>query len=807
MTADWRAIPGNEAAFERLVQAIRYGHAIAFVGAGASAGLYPLWTGLIRLLAAEAVDQGLAMADDQAYWLDPTTKPQQAARGIKQALGSGTYADVLRRIFSPRRGADGHFFTPVQQHLLQLGFRGIVTTNYDPGLLEARKAVRPLCAGVGSGFATWRDQDTITRWLTGAAFEEAACPILFAHGYYERSETIVLGAGEYRDAYRSDQPFLQLMKALWGREQLVFVGFGFSDPWLDFIVDAAISETGVRATAAPQHVAVISLSRAYTPELRRSARDAYNADPLFYPVTRDAGGSESHSILLTILEELCARTASSTGTGDLTAKFALESADVDAHGVNAAPGPAASKTLEDLVSDFLGADPVAGDDAIDTLAKGGPDQLRALLRQTNTERQHIIRMRKLSARIGSDAMPVLIEAIRDGTWGEKLRAAPCFTEFTGFEANNALYQLLEKQDFDVQRLAIEATGHAGYSSDIRWNLVRLAKYDDLQREYHGINDYSFGKLSEYVVEALARGFARTGDPSELEHLGKFMELCAEKGRGGYAETAFGRAFEDLTPAAADALIACWLPRPDGPYARLALRGLGRLRLRRASVAAVSYLFDGRDDVSEAAGICLGNTGCDTVARKLAEALGANTTNTGTAWAFSMLYSRDTDWPNGEQYLAELLPGNSEIAGRMLVSAAQRRPEAVLDKARHGLADIDSYYRGASALATAWARPADAKDLLGQADDEASNALERLFIIAAQVLAGLRDRGQALNEALKATPLWPLLEPFWRLQVLAAVQLSGLDQRYAKLWAEISRDNTTRTQALVQDYARRASRAV
>ena len=85
---DWREIPGNEHAFERAANTgAPSGESIAFVGAGASAGLYPLWNGLLKILADEAVDRGLAATADRNLWLSSGTKPQQAVRGIKQALG------------------------------------------------------------------------------------------------------------------------------------------------------------------------------------------------------------------------------------------------------------------------------------------------------------------------------------------------------------------------------------------------------------------------------------------------------------------------------------------------------------------------------------------------------------------------------------------------------------------------------------------------------------------------------------------------------------------------------------------------
>lgn len=309
MAAAWQDIPGNRDAYEQLGDSIRSGCAIAFVGAGASAGLYPMWKELLRQLAHLAVKRGLAKETDEAFWIDPKTKPSQAASGIKRALGDGLYSEELPRMFRPVPGADGQYFTQIHGWVLKLGFLGIVTTNYDCGLIEARQKVRPAPPGTGSSWATWKDVVAVNRWVTREVFTNGCCPILFAHGYYERPETLVLAADEYRQAYQNGQPFLELIKGLWGRERLVFLGFSFSDPWLDFIATEAITAAGGRG-AAPRHVALIGLTQPYTAELRRSWHEGYNTDPVFYPVITSADKSEDHSALLGILAQLIGDVAS-----------------------------------------------------------------------------------------------------------------------------------------------------------------------------------------------------------------------------------------------------------------------------------------------------------------------------------------------------------------------------------------------------------------------------------------------------------------------------------------------------------------
>jgi SIR2-like domain/LGFP repeat len=303
-------IPGNRHVFERLRELVASGKAIAFSGAGASAGLYPLWPELVQLLIGEAVKRGVASEADRTTWKRLTaTRPQQVVRGVREKLGRHVYGAVLRELFG-HRGDPA--YTDVQGLLVRLPFRGHLTTNYDPGLLEARRLLRPDVPA--TGYATWRDHDAIRAWHTGDAFGDHACPLLYAHGVFERSDTIVLGVGEYREAYRPG-PFRELMRSLWSRERFLFVGFGFSDTWFDLIAEEVLGLTREGA-GEPRHIAIVHLPEheSYSPELRTMFRDAYDAEVLLYPV--DGG---DHGALAAVLAELAgpppAPTSTSTAPG------------------------------------------------------------------------------------------------------------------------------------------------------------------------------------------------------------------------------------------------------------------------------------------------------------------------------------------------------------------------------------------------------------------------------------------------------------------------------------------------------------
>lgn len=278
---------------------------------GTSAGLYPLWPQLIQV-ADQRVNEGLgAQKEDRDFWILPTTKPQQAVNGVKKALGKGLYATWLPNNFQPRCGADGKYYTSTHSHLLALPFKGVVTTNYDCALIEARAGAAAAtgqrhCVGdlAGSGGHPKPGSPELSSQAAAALFcSPTATTNARIRWCWQPTSTVrLMPKGEL---------FLELMKALWGRDSsLVFVGFGFSDPWLDFIAGEAIGETAGH-DAEPRHIAIVGLKdgQAYTPEMRRSFIDQYNARPLFYPVTRADDGAEDHSALLAILEKLVADTA------------------------------------------------------------------------------------------------------------------------------------------------------------------------------------------------------------------------------------------------------------------------------------------------------------------------------------------------------------------------------------------------------------------------------------------------------------------------------------------------------------------
>jgi hypothetical protein len=300
-------IPGNASVFEALKQMVNDERAIAFVGAGASAGLYPTWGELINRLADHTVKEGKADSKDAERWKkDMSSTPQQRVNTIIRKLGDSSYRDFLKSTFAPSRGADGKRYTKIHSLILQLPFCGYVTTNYDPALEHARSELRS--DSLSAGTPTWQDDNEVYCWRTGDIFKRDDCPMLWLHGYWQRPEGIVLNSGEYHEAYKPGI-YKNTFRELWIRERMVFIGFGFNDPQFTFMIGEFLYDLG-EANVTPRHIAILGwpVSEENSPidaEDLKEKRESFEADfhlrVLFYPVYNN-----DHSALQIILENISA---------------------------------------------------------------------------------------------------------------------------------------------------------------------------------------------------------------------------------------------------------------------------------------------------------------------------------------------------------------------------------------------------------------------------------------------------------------------------------------------------------------------
>jgi SIR2-like protein len=300
-------IPGNFRVLQQLLELLQQKNAVAFVGAGASADLYHNWQDLIGFLASEAKERGIATDEEQNFWSRyASRRPQQIVRAINHAFGNQrVFEDILEKYFAYRTHPEtGHAYTPLHQAIVELPFKGLVTTNYDPGIYEALKFCRP---EIHISSNTWKDDHYVQDWYKGYVFKEGMYPLLYAHGVWNRPDTIILDNDRYREAYGSG-PYLRAFEYLWGARNLVIIGFGFSDSWMDRLLDNILGS--IITAGDMMHIALMPLHREdknCTKQLRDLMQDAYNASVLFYLVDQKeiAGRQvEDHSALVSFLRRL-----------------------------------------------------------------------------------------------------------------------------------------------------------------------------------------------------------------------------------------------------------------------------------------------------------------------------------------------------------------------------------------------------------------------------------------------------------------------------------------------------------------------
>ena len=267
------------------------GEAVAFLGAGVSAPLYPLWDGLIGELV-DAAAPRLSAEEAGAFRALARNRPEEVVEVIRQQLGVAGYREVLRQVLRARTDSEsGRSWTAVQELVCRCALKAVVTTNYDPGIVNARMRVRP--GASATGFTTWEDELGLDRWRTGEVFGEDELPVLFAHGQHNKPDSIVLAATDYRRAYAGKLPEV-LARLMDGH--LVWLGFSFADQRIAAVLREVAEHTGtqVEPGGAPRHVAVMAWDPAAAGNdpgvLARLAEIGYGARLVLYPAP---GGDHS----------------------------------------------------------------------------------------------------------------------------------------------------------------------------------------------------------------------------------------------------------------------------------------------------------------------------------------------------------------------------------------------------------------------------------------------------------------------------------------------------------------------------------
>ena len=307
----------NEERKRELIDLVASGEAILIVGAGSSARVgYVTWKGLLKELEDLANECGAGLnqerkGDDLAYAEDIKSH-------IYNEMGDlGRYYAFLDELFKPKSPAYDEF----HRMLVDLPFRGILTTNYDTVLEEALfgkkieaerdgRQIRPIdVMPLVIGPDTPR---LIHEFLLARSNDpHISQRIAHLHGIYRYQDSIILSASDYVRNYglRVKQTgevqgnegrwtfHRKLLWAVLATRRVVFVGFSMEDPYFNKMLE--IVSTDLWGWDKSIHFAVMGISTEDSKNKAKRLKSNYGVETVFYEVLED-----SHQQLEDLFKEI-----------------------------------------------------------------------------------------------------------------------------------------------------------------------------------------------------------------------------------------------------------------------------------------------------------------------------------------------------------------------------------------------------------------------------------------------------------------------------------------------------------------------
>lgn len=271
-----KAIPGNTTVLEKLYKLLDDEEAIAFIGAGASAEIWPLWNEFLK----EFIEQGQSLGKITETEVDylktnVSQNPLEIAQQLRNKIGERDYFEYIQETFKDKISpqTDGAF-TLAHKALLQLPIHNYITLNYDAGLTNARALLYPQAT---TSYFYW-DQEEAKR-IRNKGFKRL---VLHAHGRHDRSDSIILTLNDYRKVY-DNRSFVRLLNEIFNSENLIIIGFGMTDPYIKQLFNNINKDCN---STSFQHIAFIGLdnSEMSAANLHRERVEmVYGSRVLFYP--------------------------------------------------------------------------------------------------------------------------------------------------------------------------------------------------------------------------------------------------------------------------------------------------------------------------------------------------------------------------------------------------------------------------------------------------------------------------------------------------------------------------------------------
>ena len=303
-----------------LFSLLRERRGVLMVGAGSSAIVgYPHWGRLINELRKkfapelpELPEKPKPTPGDILRYSDQIKKSANDSGRIEE------YYEFLDRTFAPRENRQD--CTEFHCALIELGFCGLVTTNYDLVLESTARAVNE-----GRDYRRCESIDLCDKdrryrvfdFLRSLSPENLYTSVLHLHGCHNNPKEIILTGGDYLDKYgmepqEEDSPLRAERgldsfhrKVIWSlleMHPLVFVGFSMSDPF--FMDLLKIVQHDFSLDAHTMHFAIMGYSDAGERGEIEHRLKSYGVQPVFYYAPKDRNGAVDHRGLQNMIFDL-----------------------------------------------------------------------------------------------------------------------------------------------------------------------------------------------------------------------------------------------------------------------------------------------------------------------------------------------------------------------------------------------------------------------------------------------------------------------------------------------------------------------
>jgi hypothetical protein len=277
----------------RLVEAVRTGNLVPFVGAGISRQAktsdphaFPAWPELINEMAGRALFLGRITADEKEEIKELVCRGKHlmAAQHLKEKMG-GEYTQVIRDRFDPIDAEPG----AIHKALFSLRAPLIVTTNYDC-LLEDSYA-KNFSGRVRA--VTFKQASEVIFFLQRS--EQYNKPLVFKiHGTVESPEEIVLAERDYRALIYREPGYRTVLSAIFVTKVVLMLGFSFTDPELTVLTESIRESLKHRMT--PDFIVL--------PEGSRGSVEKYRLHEDFGLHVIEYSEKNEHAELLDLIEQL-----------------------------------------------------------------------------------------------------------------------------------------------------------------------------------------------------------------------------------------------------------------------------------------------------------------------------------------------------------------------------------------------------------------------------------------------------------------------------------------------------------------------